>query len=73
MSCLRLTDSLTPARRLLQFVVETCRLLPPELDRRLDDVLAAAAPPVWDWPPFAGQLNQLLDGLDDLLQAEGLA
>jgi len=60
-------------KRLLQFTMETCPLLPPELDQRLDEVFAAAAPPEWDWPAFAGQLNELLDGLDDLLRAEGLA
>jgi hypothetical protein len=57
-------------KRLVEFVSENCPLRPPRFQAQVHELLLAVAPAgrtdVFD------KVNDLLDGLDDLLAAEGL-
>lgn len=53
-------------KRQLQWVEERCRMRPPELKLRILGVLEGA------YSEMFGPLDELLDDLDDLLEAEGL-
>jgi len=59
-------------KRLVQHALARCALLPPEMARRLDDVLGAAPNSPETARLLVPAIHRLLDGLDGLLEDEGL-
>lgn len=56
-------------KRQLQFALENCTLLPEDMQEQVDAVLHACASPETD---LLKEINDLLDSLDRLLEAQGL-
>lgn len=57
-------------KRQIAYVRETCPRRPPDFQRQVEELLRAVAPP--DHAGLSERIHALLDGLDALLQAEGL-
>jgi len=59
-------------KRLIQHALTRCPLLPPEIAQRLDDILGLAPNSPETARRLLSAIHRLLDGLDALLDAEGL-